>query len=322
MLVRTALREQPADVDGLDAAFAVTRLGGLVHELANLLDGSMRQLNLARRDANLCTPSAATAPAKRRIVAPPGAPECPDAAPPCIHDEPSSELCRRLNVVGRAMEQMSTVVKRVLAGIAPEGSAGSGQAAWSAWSLAEAIEHAAEVLRPVAAEHGAQIVTAIDPRLETAPAGSVYMVLTAAIRNSIDAISRRGQVVKRAAGGGGAGSPHGRVEIAARLDDADPAKPCVRIEVRDDGFGPPGHAGPHGEQLFSIGFTTKSGGLGIGLSLAKEIVRELGGTIGLSQRFTPALPDGSRGAILSVTYPIGPASGIADMQVGGGDSAG
>lgn len=307
VLIRTHLREQ-ADVDGMDASFAVTRLGGLVHELANLLDGSMRQLNLAKREVG------PAAPLTRTIVAPPRGACAPsnDATPlsphaaPCApsHDEPS-DLARRLNVVGRSMEQMSAVVKRVLAGIAPEGSAGSTLGGWSAWSLAEAIEHAAEVLRPVAAEYGTEIVTAVDPRLETAPAGSIYMVLTAAVRNSIDSIARRRQIARR---GSGISAPGGRVEIAARLDDADPAKPSVRIEIRDDGLGPPSHAGPSGEQLFAVGFTTKAGGLGIGLALAKEIVRELSGAIGLTQRFSPALADGARGAILSVSYPVGPAA--------------
>jgi signal transduction histidine kinase len=256
-------------------------------------------------------------PPGRTIVAPPRASCGPSAPAPdgpigsaCAPSPEEawgaapSELCRRLTVVGRAMEQMSSVVKRVLAGIAPEGAAGTNLGGWSAWSLAEAVEHAAEVLRPIASEHEIEIATAVDPRLETAPAGSVYMVLTAGVRNSIDSIARRRQIGRR---GSGAAPARGRVEIAARLDDADPGKPAIRIEIRDDGFGPPAHAGPHGEQLFSVGFTTKAGGLGIGLSLAKEIVRELGGTIGLAQRFTPALADGARGAVLSVSYPCGAA---------------
>ncbi len=309
VLVRSALREQPADVDGMDAAFAVTRLGGLVHELANLLDGSMRQLNMARRDANTRLPALPPGPT---VVTPPGGGGAcaPTVVPPPAVDEPgaapASELCRRLDVVGRAMEQMSCVVKRVLAGIAPEGSAGSTLGSWSAWSLAEAIEHAAEVLRLVAADQETEIVTAVDPRLETAPAGSIYMILTAAVRNSIESIARRRQVAKRGTGGT---APRGRIEVAARLDDSDPRTPMVRIEVRDDGFGPPAHAGPSGEQLFVAGFSTKAGGLGIGLALAREIVRELAGSIGLAQRFNPALSDGARGATLSVSYPVGPALG-------------
>jgi signal transduction histidine kinase len=306
VLIRTTRRDETAEVDGMDAAFAVTRLGGLVHELANLLDGSKRHLDLARRDVAAPVGAAPPVLSGPKIVAPPGAPVGPACAPTVVPEPepaPASDLSRRLDVVGRAMEQMSCVVKRVLAGIAPDAGAGASAGAWAAWSLAEAIEHAAEVLRPLASEHDTDITTAVDPRLEMAPAGSIYMVITAAVRNSVEAIAKRRQLAK-----GTSDVARGRVEIAARLDDADPQRPYIRMEIRDDGIGPPAHAGPRGEQLFSVGFTTRAGSLGIGLALAREIVRELGGTIGLTARFTPALCDGSRGAILSVSYPVGPAA--------------
>jgi len=66
------------------------------------------------------------------------------------------------------------------------------------------------------------------------------------------------------------------------------------IEVEDDG---PGIA--HTENLFVPFFTTKEGGSGIGLVLARQIVEAHGGSLRLANR------EGPRGAIALVRVPIG-----------------
>jgi PAS domain S-box-containing protein len=66
------------------------------------------------------------------------------------------------------------------------------------------------------------------------------------------------------------------------------------IEVEDDG---PGIA--HTENLFVPFFTTKEGGSGIGLVLARQIIEAHGGSLQLANR------EGSRGAIALVRVPIG-----------------
>lgn len=66
------------------------------------------------------------------------------------------------------------------------------------------------------------------------------------------------------------------------------------IEVEDDG---PGIA--HTENLFVPFFTTKEGGSGIGLVLARQIVEAHGGSLQLANR------QGSRGAIATLHVPIG-----------------
>ena len=66
------------------------------------------------------------------------------------------------------------------------------------------------------------------------------------------------------------------------------------IEVEDDG---PGIA--YTENLFVPFFTTKEGGSGIGLVLARQIIEAHGGSLQLANR------EGSRGAIAIVRVPAG-----------------
>jgi signal transduction histidine kinase len=64
------------------------------------------------------------------------------------------------------------------------------------------------------------------------------------------------------------------------------------IEVEDDGPGI-----PHTENLFVPFFTTKEGGSGIGLVLARQIIEAHGGSLQLANR------EGSRGAIATIRVP-------------------
>ena len=55
--------------------------------------------------------------------------------------------------------------------------------------------------------------------------------------------------------------------------------------------------------VFRLGFTTKPKGSGIGLSLCRDVVEQLGGTIELLAR--PRDPASGRGgAVLSICYPV------------------
>jgi two-component system sensor histidine kinase HydH len=81
------------------------------------------------------------------------------------------------------------------------------------------------------------------------------------------------------------------LETAAYSNGLGPAGACV-VHVEDDG---PGIAAAIGEQIFSLFFTTKRDGTGLGLPMVKKIVESHGGTVGFRSqpgctRFTVVLP--------------------------------
>lgn len=83
-----------------------------------------------------------------------------------------------------------------------------------------------------------------------------------------------------------------------------PGQPQVRLTVRDNGpgFTPDGLA-----RAFEPFFTTRAGGLGLGLPLCDTLAQALGGS--LQARNVPASAAGSTGAELVLTLPLGgPAS--------------
>jgi two-component system C4-dicarboxylate transport sensor histidine kinase DctB len=70
----------------------------------------------------------------------------------------------------------------------------------------------------------------------------------------------------------------------------------VIVAVADDGPGMPDEV-KSGLRPF---FTTKSGGLGLGLALSLKLIRLHGGSLGLTDR-------SPRGLLVSVVLPVGPA---------------
>jgi len=125
------------------------------------------------------------------------------------------------------------------------------------------------------------------------PSGAIYTVALNAIQNAIEAISKRGE-------------SHGTVEVELRPDvpprevahGRDDRVWCV-LDVRDDGIGLSNASDP--QRVFNLGYTTKPRGAGVGLSVAKNVVQGMGGTIELKSRL--AMRDGDRGCLLRVRFP-------------------
>jgi len=83
---------------------------------------------------------------------------------------------------------------------------------------------------------------------------------------------------------------------------------CARLDVTDQG---PGFPPQHMEKLFAPFFTLRPGGTGLGLTIAKKIVEDLGGAIRLSN-------DAGGGARATVFLPMAPES-TQERQLASGE---
>ncbi len=281
-LRRTVVRPAGATPDPVDAAFVANRLTTLTHELSTLLDGSLRVIGIARR--SISGPETLDRHIKRET--------CPE------------QLSRQLETVDAAMRQMAELVRCTMVGMAENGALGvrPGGGFGSSSSLADAVQHAVDVMMPLAEEHAVQMETHIAADLADVAAGPIYAVITNGVRNAIEAIQRVGD---KFVGG----------HVAVRCW-TEPGKTgrCVMLTIEDDGAGLPGNGTVRrprtgkskpmeSGRVFSLGFTTKPGGSGIGLSLSRDVIEQLGGTIELLAR--PRDPHSGRGgAVLSVCYPV------------------
>jgi signal transduction histidine kinase len=261
---RGPLGERP---DPADAPFVLERLAVLTHELNNLLDGSLRCLGLARRSLMGLPTHATEVHAARRQL-----------------DTVYGALERMADLVNAAMRGTSSVVgspalspKRVI-------------------SLGEAATHAWDVVFPEAQEIGVSMQMDLAPDVAPLPIGPLYSVLLNGLRNALESIA----LAQRA-------SPPplaGRIEIVGRrrpLGSRRGAFDLVELDIRDDGAGLNILEDP--SRAFSFGYSTKPGGLGVGLALAREVVTETGGTVELLPR-DPAPPGGRPGAVLRICYPV------------------
>jgi signal transduction histidine kinase len=95
---------------------------------------------------------------------------------------------------------------------------------------------------------------------------------------------------------GDAGLHGGRIRVATRPAALDAGAPAIEVRIRDQGPGIP--AGLR-DRVFQPFFTTRSGGTGLGLSVALQTVQSQGGTLRLSA-------DPGPGAEVIITLPIDP----------------
>jgi len=216
----------------------------VAHELANLLDGSLRNVSLAMRRLT----DTAQDPAQ------------------------GGEVMPRLEAADEAMRRMISLVHNLRDKRPPARVGGS------TMTLADAVGHAARLLKPALQRHHIDLQTNIGPDAAAMPGSDVYTIVVNAVHNSIDAFLE-------------AGTPQPTVAINANLVDSD-----LHLQIHDNGPGlAPQLLDHHG--LMCIGMTTKPDGHGIGMQLCHDIAARLLGTLSLRNR-----PNG--GALLELTVPL------------------
>jgi signal transduction histidine kinase len=243
------------------------RLTTLVHELSGLVDGSIRQVGLA---------------IKATSVSP--APASPQPHPSHPHCD---TVVSRLFTLQAALERMADALR--LASGAPTPWL---QAETKA-SLADALRYAAGIMQPGAEDRGIRLTCVVDEALDRMPPGHLYTVAVNAVRNGIEAVIAAGRARRG-----------GFVHVHARLDSQ--RSGYVLIEVLDNGIGPPPIEPARADEVFDVSFSTKPGGLGIGLALSRQIVESMQGTIEL--RRSPA----GEGAMLVIQLPVPVEAKIAE----------
>jgi signal transduction histidine kinase len=249
--------------DPADGPFAIERLTTLAHELGNLLDGSMRCLGLARRSL-----AAARGGAAQMEVG-----------------------LRQLDTVALALERMSDLVHAAMKGSASVVGSPTMNPKQPI-SICDAASHAIDVVTPEADEAGITIELRASEEARMLPAGPLYSVVLNGLRNALEAIAR----VKQSRGGSG------KIDVdIARQPIPGTEVDLLIIEIADDGAGLASDG--QGLRAFDFGFSTKPGGLGVGLALAREVVREAGGNVELNRRPERA-GEARPGAVLKIVYPL------------------
>lgn len=247
----------------------VQRLAGLLHEIRNLLDGSLRYVMLARRALKA------------------------DSA-----DETTGEASRQLDVATQAMERMSSLAHAAMQG--PGLSLGSAlQSQAATISIAEAVRHAVEVTKPRADEHRVTIRSTVSPRLAELPSGALYTLFLNTLRNAVDANVRAGGL--------------GVVEVTVSPTpgpDKEDERLWMAIDVRDEGEGILPQVA---KRAFEYAYSGTTFGAGIGLAVARSVVEDMGGTIGISTRKDRGVIT-RPGACIHASIPL--PSG-QDQQIGG-----
>lgn len=250
--------------DAVDGPFVIERLTALTHDLGNLLDGSLRCLGLARRSL------------ARRVGG--------------IDAASNDEALRQIDTVYGALERMADLVQAAMRGSASV-VASPAVSPRRPFTLHEALLHAARVLAPMAVELRTKMEVACADELASATAGPIYTVILNALRNALESIQRVPDHHRR---------DGGRVDVRAWTRTSGGGQRFIVVDVLDDGAGI--HSVGEGVRAFDIGVSSKPGGLGVGLALSREVVRELAGTIELRPRMDIADPV-RPGAMLRVTYP-------------------
>ncbi len=238
----------------------VDRVAALIHDLNNMLDGSLRCIASAQRALD------------------PGSTD-PDAI---------DHARTRVELVRASLERMLEMLHAAMRSVHNKMGTSS-LMPMHPITLGETIAHAAEVLCPEAFELGITIQTSVDPAVANSPAGPIYTVLLNGIKNAIESIERR------------PGRKGGAIELAAtpaaQTDATNTEANAIQITITDNGVGLQSH---EAAIAFEPGVTAKPHGLGLGLSIAREVMRSIEGRISLVAHAPHT------GATLTIIFPIQP----------------
>lgn len=242
-----------------NAAPAVERLERLLHELRTLLDASRSLVDHAKKGLGTHAVSLASGGA--------------------------TEVERDLTATAQRLDKMADLVHAAMQNATkPLGSPALARA--RPVTLAEAVQHALDVLTPMATAHQVRLSSTGGPLMEALPAGALYTVVLNGLQNAVEAVAARG----------GPGS----VSLILRPDAAPTGSGYGKdtrdwfvLEITDDGIGPPQST----SRCFDLGFSTKPRGAGVGLAVARSVVQGMGGTIELAPR------PHTGGALLRVRFP-------------------
>ncbi|MFZ4575477.1 MAG: sensor histidine kinase [Phycisphaerales bacterium] len=244
----------------------VDRVANLVTRLCDLLDGSMRCVSAAK--TNIQATIAVTGHAA------------------------ADEACRQLVVAADQLDKMSELVHAAMQSPShPIGSPNLSRC--RPVLLGEAITHAIEVVRPLAARHSVDLTCELSEAASACPAGGLYTVVLNGLQNAVEAVGRTG-------GGGSVSVKLAEIPAPASLSYGKDSRPWYDLTLTDDGIGPPSISDL--SRIFDMGFTTKPGAPGIGLAVARSVVQSMGGSIDLAAGDTGRRA-GRQGAVLRVRFP-------------------
>lgn len=245
---------------------AVDRLVTLVHEIGDLLDGSLHSLSLATKTL-----------AQHAAL---------------LGSDAGIDIQKQLGDAAGKLERISELVHAAMQGKSiPLGSPLLAKA--RPIMLKEAIEHASDVLRPMMLRAGVDLKLQIPDYIASTPAGALYTVVLNGLQNSAESIQRRGGI-------GRITITVRREQPPRQGGYGKDTREWLTIEIIDDGEGPP--ATSDTGRVFDLGFTTKPRGTGVGLAVARSVIQNMGGTIELFPNLDKA-PVGKRGAVLRARFP-------------------
>jgi signal transduction histidine kinase len=256
----------PSDASaGPDSADHLTTLA---HDLSNLLDGSMRWLSLAvtTMDSD-CTSK---------------------------QNDPNEQLDtarQQIDTVQQTLHRMSTMVNTAMrSNTVPIGSPILGVS--EAVTTAMCIDHAVDVVRPLASQAGVRIEIDINPSAGELPAGPIYTVVLNALFNAVQSIQQATRVDSL--------DPGGLIKVQATIDQQHDE---LVVTITDDGVGLTPGTNP--EQPFKHGYSTNNSSKpsGMGLAISRQIIDQLEGVISLTNR--PGQQTTQRpGAVLTARVPV------------------